>query len=385
MRSGIRFGYNIKYLLIFSLLILSLILPRVLCVEGENLQIQSVDEVLEGEFFTVSVLDPEYSGNETPFLIDVTIMFNGRVYQITIDDEDGEKTLLAPLVNQDTNFIINASKNGYNSTNKTIKVLNYPKLEIIPLDGWTVDAGQKFSIKINDDQGNSVVGAVVAIAEFGNSDITDGEGIATLIAPTDKETIYIIAQKDGYAESERKLEVNIIPPWWEQFFQSSYFPIVIGALILIVVIIFVSFRQKKSIFERAKEITDEKAVDKFTNKEAQKIEENNLSQETIRTQPSQDAKVEEIRISRPRKEKEIVPVKSIEDETDKIINRKKSQKRDYDWFEGKDDVRYEIDKLTGEVDEEGLDKWYEGVDNLKEKIDEKVKKKDKKQEEKKED
>ena len=41
-------------------------------------------------------------------------------------------------------------------------------------------------------------------------------------------------------------------------------------------------------------------------------------------------------------------------------------------------MRYEIDKLTGEVDEEGLDKWFEGVSDLKVKIDEKIKKKDKK-------
>ena len=97
--------------------------------------------------------------------------------------------------------------------------------------------------------------------------------------------------------------------------------------------------------------------------------------------PDEDPKVEEIRISRPRKEKEVVDVETEDDETEKVINKKKLQQRDYDWFEGSDDVQYEIDKLTGEVDEEGLDKWYEGVDGLKEKIDEKVKKKDKKKNE----
>ena len=50
---------------------------------------------------------------------------------------------------------------------------------------------------------------------------------------------------------------------------------------------------------------------------------------------------------------------------------------EYDWFEGTDDIRYEIDKLTGKIDEKHMDKWFEGVDDLKKKIDEKVKKRDK--------
>ena len=101
----------------------------------------------------------------------------------------------------------------------------------------------------------------------------------------------------------------------------------------------------------------------------------------MRTKQTEDLKVEEIRITRPSKDKEIVPIKTKEDETEKVINRKKNQQHDYDWFKGTDDIRYEIDKLTGEVDEEGADKWYEGVDNLKEKIDEKMKKKEKKKDE----
>ena len=54
------------------------------------------------------------------------------------------------------------------------------------------------------------------------------------------------------------------------------------------------------------------------------------------------------------------------------------KKRNYDWFEGTDHLRYEIDKLTGEIDEEGVDKWVEGVEGLQDKINERVKKKDKK-------
>ena len=164
------------------------------------------------------------------------------------------------------------------------------------------------------------------------------------------------------------------------------FPIFIGAVLLISAVIFVTLRQKRSIYNRTKEITDNKTLEKYNlnakvtlsaDQDEEKPEDRYYSRDAVRTKPVQDAKVEEIRISRPHKEKEIIPVKSEEDETEKVINRKKLQKHDYDWFEGTDDVRYEIDKLTGEVDEENLDKWFEGVDGLKDKVKEKLKKKDK--------
>ena len=86
--------------------------------------------------------------------------------------------------------------------------------------------------------------------------------------------------------------------------------------------------------------------------------------------------------SRPKKEKEVVSLKTVEDEIDKVIDKKKSRKQQNNWFIGHDEVKYEIDKLTGEIDEEKLDKWYEGTDNIKEKIKERVTHKDKKQREK---
>ena len=128
----------------------------------------------------------------------------------------------------------------------------------------------------------------------------------------------------------------------------------------------------------AKYDSDVKTTSSLPSESKEKLDDQSSLKDAVRIQSQQEAKVEEIRISKPRKEKEVVPVESQEDETEKVINRKKTQKRDYDWFEGTDDIRYEIDKLTGEIDEEGVDKWYEGAGTLKEKIDEKMKKKDKK-------
>jgi len=162
--------------------------------------------------------------------------------------------------------------------------------------------------------------------------------------------------------------------------------LLVGAIILIIAIIFVNIKQKKSFFKQARETPKEKNLGKGdgeSKKDNYKSSEIFGNEESIRVKSNQDAKVEEIRISRPRKEKEVIPVSSEEDKTEKLINKNKMQKHGYDWFKGTDDIRYEIDKLTGEIDEDGIDKWYEGVDNIREKIDEKMKKrKEKKREDK---
>jgi len=178
------------------------------------------------------------------------------------------------------------------------------------------------------------------------------------------------------------MEVNIPPTLFDFIIRNRYFTIFIGTIILIFAILFVNLRQRLSITSRAKEISKDKLDDKYEseiglNKTKENPESYYYEKENIRIKPDNDSKVEEIRITRPYKEKEVVPVESKQDETEKIIDKKRRQKRDYDWFEGTDDLRYEIDKITGEIDEEGIDKWFEGVDHHKDKITKKMKKKDK--------
>ena len=154
-------------------------------------------------------------------------------------------------------------------------------------------------------------------------------------------------------------------------------------IVLIIIIILVNFRQKKSIFDRTKEITDnqtkkkyeEITIDKKQKTPVEKKEYYTL--DNVRIKQNGDSRVEEIRISRPKKAKDIVPVRTVENEIDKVIEKKKGRKNKHDWFIGHDELRYEIDKMTGEIDENGLHKWYDGLDDIKEKIDDKVKKKDK--------
>jgi hypothetical protein len=179
------------------------------------------------------------------------------------------------------------------------------------------------------------------------------------------------------------IEVNIIPPWYDEIIHHPFLPILFAIIVLVIIIILVHFRQKKSIFDKTKKITDKKLFKKYEEinlekeKPTPKTKKEYYSPENIRVQQNNETKVEEIRISRPRKEKEVISVKTVDDEIDKVIQKKKSRTHHQAWFVGHDEIKYEIDKLTGDIDEKGLDKWYEGKDHIKDKINEKVKKKDK--------
>jgi hypothetical protein len=237
---------------------------------------------------------------------------------------------------------------------------------------------------------------------IGSSDVkpstTNSNGYAFFIAPSEPRNYVIEASKNIDGKTIRvQLEIKVVsePGFWE----SSYFPIIVATICLVGAIVYVNMRQKNDVYNRAKEISQEKLIKtqekkgkispstsdkkKETKVEA-KFEIKSHEPEPVRAKATKDTKVEEMRISRPRKQKEVIPVEEKKDETEKVISEKKMKKRSYDWFEGTDDVRYEIDKLTGEIDEEGIDKWYEGIEGLRDKIDEKVKKKDKKKKDEKE-
>jgi hypothetical protein len=141
------------------------------------------------------------------------------------------------------------------------------------------------------------------------------------------------------------------------------------------------------VYNRAKEITDQKVVEKYgpeldesLQSRTKRHELKDFSDPSLHVSPSEDSKVEEIRISRPQKAKNTVEVKSEEDAANEASDKKSRDLKDSDWYKGADEIKYEIDKITGEIDEEGMDKWFEGVDGIKKKIDKRIKKKKGKEE-----
>lgn len=263
-----------------------------------------------------------------------------------------------------------------------------PKL-VVTLDKHTFKANEPFSVTVTDENGNLIEGATVGIQSYGGLAETEG-GLAQLVAPEGKDEIIKItikAQKEGYIAGTTTAWVNSEPSILDLLIQNPYFPITIAALLLILAIGVVNWRQKKSINVRAKDISKEQTLKRYrpigkivlspsSEITGETVNQNGLKRDD-NIELKQEPKVEEIRISRPRKDKKIISVKTEKEEPRKRIPRKTYKKHDYDWFEGTDDIRYEIDRITGEIDEERLDKWFEGIDDIRAKIDEKLKKKDK--------
>jgi len=334
---------------------------------------RQIDNIYEYEEFIVSVYTLDEEG-VPHYQIDVYIGFDGKVYNIT--DESAEITLQAPEVTEDKSYTINTSKSGFVSNDTTILVKNKQQLKVIP-DEFTVEANTQFSVLVTDETGTPISGATVGIQSYtgeGSVATTNDNGRAWLKAPEERSEIIVLAEKDGYFAGTETIGVRIAPGLFELLLQSEYTPIGIAVILLIAAIMFVHTRQKKAFARKARETAKQQPVKQHTVHGA--IVSPPPNEETIQIEPKRGPKVEEIRISRPRKDKEIVQVKTEEDRP-----TRQTKKQDYDdWFVGTDNIRYEIDKLTGEIDEEGKDKWFEGIDEIRAKIDEKVKKKDKKKE-----
>lgn len=347
-------------------------------------------EVNENDYFKVSAYVINES-EEIEVLIYVNIIFDNETYIITEQSDNYEINIKAPQVDKDTQIPIYASKDSYLSGYETVYVKNIGEkvLRIVPND-FVISAGETFYVTVYEDdtQYQTVEGATVYISnQWDNVETTNDKGIAFLKAP-DKgfEEIRIIANKEGYVSDSIYIRINLKEDLLTTIINNKNFIIFIAVLMLLFSVLFVHFKQKKNVYVRAKEISNQKIVDKYTSDldtshDKNKFESQGFVGPSVRFNQGEDSKVEEIRISRPRKEKEVVDVKLQKDETQEIIDKKKTQRRDYDWFEGTDEIRYEIDKLTGEIDEDGIDKWFEGIEDIKKKIDDKMKKKKQNQQE----
>jgi len=342
-----------------------------------NLNDEPKDTIDENTEFKISV----YTQLEG-YLSDVLVEFNDKEYPIT-EENNLETIILAPYVDEDKIFMIKASKDGYASSYLNLTINDIPRLYVTPTKDYVADAGDTFSVRItkNSPAGDPVENANVAIQSImGSETTTNSEGIAYLKAPTDKESITIRASKNGYQDGTLSIPINISPGLIEQLLSNEYLIIFIAVVILIIIIIFVQSRQKKHEFFKEKEILNidknEKDISGYLAK-SEKDDFSDFSSENIKFPKNKNSKVEEIRIVQNRSKSKVVSVDN--DKKEEIITDKKTTKDD-EWFKGTSEVRYEIDRLTGEIDEDGEHKWFEGTENVREKLDEKMKKKKKKEE-----
>jgi len=361
--------------------------------QEKQLIIDVASEIYEEVDFSVSVYT--MNENDSPiYQIDVLIEFNNNFYNIT--SENPEISIKAPDISESTFFTIVASKMGYESALTNISVIKREQGEIQQLiitlldDDFIIDAGNHFSVLVTNKTGDPISGAIVGIQSYTNEGSvgkTDANGRVRLVAPEDRSEIIIIAQKEGYNEGTEKIWVHPNPSLKDLIFLNPVTPIIIAIMVLVFAILFVNLRQKRTKYPKEKQIKflkenskdntiQEKNLSMASGKNTEKISYKQTPEEKDMVKSNKGAKVEEIRISRTKKIRQIV---SVNDEIKKKeISNKDKKKTSNNWFEGTDDIMYEIDKITGKVDEQGRDKWFEGTDNIRAKIDEKLKMKDKK-------
>ena len=259
------------------------------------------------------------------------------------------------------------------------------KLDIVP-GSFLVSPDEQFYVTVYYN-GTAVEGATVFIQNSENTKTTNSFGVADLVAPKEGETVIVKAKKGDY-EGSIELILKSEQPFWQGLTEHKLFPLFVAFIVLLIAVVFVHFRQRRSIYTRAKQISNEKVVEKYSSHEgttsnAKKYgyDTSDASGDIVHVRPSNDSKVEEIRITRPQKQKEVVPVAPEKEKIERNNSKTKVKDPDSEWFQGTDDIKYEIDKLTGEIDEEGMDKWFEGVASLKDKVNERMKKKKKEKEE----
>jgi len=382
-------GSTAWFIVVIGILALALLPPGIgdeeetqlyLMITGTAEEEEPITEVYENEYFKVSayLLDehdfPQFQAN-------VIITFNDNSYQTTEDDI--EVLLVAPLVTSNTVLNISASKEECIGANASLTVLNHLRLILTP-ETFTVEAGHHFSIVVTDETGAPVSGVIVGIQnEKGDDavDTTNSDGRAWLMAPEDRREIIILAQKDGYLDGTRMLRVNIPQGIIERVLHHPFTPIVIAVVLLVSIVGIVYMRQRRASplspmdFKEEQRFPPTRTPGTITSKTLSAPDMAPKRSTATNVDLGGKPKVEEIRISRPGKEKNIVPV----DQTNPSsvpLKKKPIKGARCDWFEGTEDFRYQIDKMTGKIDETKTDKWFEGTSDIRKKIDKALKQKD---------
>jgi hypothetical protein len=336
--------------------------------------------------------------SETNLPIDEYIFLEGKKYDIAIGCEGeygyvynvtvnvpwenpyitSEKlpwiTIESPDFMEYPKFVITAVKYGYVPAEQEINVL---KGELsITTDRGTVKEKESFTVTVWDQNNNMLEGSTVYLyidGSEGDSDITGSNGIAYLTAPevTDDVDIDIKVFKEGYFSTSNKIRIENVH---ESILMDGLTPIIVAIFILMFAILFVRVRKvlpkptieskadrPKKNFRNKKEILPVANNPKGASSEAISREELSLLEK--------GPWVEEIRIHGSEKRKKS---KSLVEETQK--NNSKHKINEDEWFKGKDNIRYKINELTKEIDEQNEDKWFEGVYDVKFKVNKKLKK-----------
>jgi hypothetical protein len=360
-----------KFIILFFILLLSLNNLDNFFTNAKNtsnqLYIDSPDEIYENADFLVSIYVIE---NNTPhYQIDAIILFNNKTYEITYDYP--ELNLESPNVENDSNFEIIAMKDGYLSAKKNIKIVNNkvikPKLLITILNNNVVIKGNTYlSLLVTDEKGIPIENVTVGIQNLvlkNSVDKTDKNGFGQIYIPNDFDEIIILAQKNGYINASEKIWIKSTPIILEKIIQNPYTSVIISIIVLFIIIIYVSKKKQNN-----KKLMKYKENYQNENISKEKIKASNDKKQRENIQ-IKEAKIEEIRINKKNYDQKIINL----NDQEKLQKRQNIRNKDK-WFEGIDEIRDKIDTLTNNIDGINENKWFEGKEFLREKIDKALKK-----------
>jgi len=373
-------------LIVLLLVVNSVLTPLVLAQNEPALSIEIDDsntqnEIIENTIFEGKSYDVIVNAyNETGFIfdvLDVNVSFLGSSYNTST----GFITLQAPLFEKDKSFNITATKDGYLKAELEITVMK-GKLSIIA-DRGTIEEKKEFQVTVKDQDNKPVANASVYVTAEANPVKTDIQGVAYVLAP-DVEmvtTATIQVNKSGYFPGSTNIRIENAEGFAFDLTESQFLqilPILIAVLVVIFAIVYVLWRQKRTLMIPHQTIKiksddiphtfqQENQGQRFKNKPTIffEKEKRDISISVLQS------RVEEIRIPVQGKKKETT---ILSDETNVEPVSENQKKEQNEWFKGQDYMRYKIDELTGKIDQQTDGKWFEGEHDIEYKIDETLKK-----------
>jgi hypothetical protein len=176
--------------------------------QSPKLQIFCATQVGENSVFLVSVK----SG--ILFIDNATVTFNGKTNQT---NATGVAGFQAPFVTPDANttLTITALKEGYQSGNRSIFILNIPQLFPMVVSSLIME-NTSFVVTVLSDDGTPVENVTLTYENMNYT--TDENGVVTLITPVvpQTKTIRLLVYKQGYLSNTLSLTISL-PPTQENF------------------------------------------------------------------------------------------------------------------------------------------------------------------------
>jgi hypothetical protein len=217
--------------------------------EDSSLIIEVSSDIIESETeFYISVYDPSIQIG-TPYLVNVTILFDDKFFEITPQSENSEIILNAPKVNVNKTYTIQAftsNKKGNRTVLIIPKITNESKELVITPNSYSLNAFEDFSIIVTNKNGKPIPNVTIYLGNSIISDMvakTNENGSAILTAPN-QEQIRLIAQKQGYFQDIEYLSVSMKYNTINEVMSHPFTPVIIALLILIMVILYVSLFKK---------------------------------------------------------------------------------------------------------------------------------------------